>query len=315
MKKSRLLIAPLMLGIVFWLSLFFTGSIVYADDKIADDISSSITISGINQTEKDNIVKVVKEINVSLHDAGYFKIGESGFGYKKTELKDTDFLFAKADRDTSQSNSKNNNTDISKDCYYVTVTANWKFYTGYDTDQQTEIYQIVLSKLQTTKELSQASRVKLYNYFVDSDSTTANLVRQLSTDVNADFGSGYAWIKPFTGAIGTLFGVIAIIIFLGLTLSILIDLAFIVIPSLQLLDDGKEPPHFLFLRVSNEAWSAVHESGKADGGMRKLAISLYLQTRVKQIFVIGLCLLYLVSGKIYTLLASIIDAFQGMLPQ
>lgn len=318
MKKSKLLVATLILGIVVsWLSLFFTGN-VYADD--ADYASSSITVSGLNKTEANNLTKFLSALNKDLGKKGYFQTpsldsrGNAILDSKgHTQLKTQDFITTKTEADNGK--AKQNNTSVNGDIYDVTVTARWDLYTGYDTDQKQGIYQILLSHLQSTSQISQGTRVKLYNYFVDSDTTTSNLVRQLSTDVSADFAGGYSLFKPFAGPIGVLFGLIAILIFMGLTLSMLIDISFIVIPAFQLMDDGKEPPHVLFLKVSNEAWNAVHDAEKENNGVRKQAMGLYLQTRVKQLVVIGICILYLVSGKIYTLLSMFIDSFMGLLPQ
>lgn len=318
MKKSKLLIATLILGIVVsWLSLFFTGN-VYADDS--DYASSSITVSGLNKTESSKLCKFLKDLNKDLGEHGYFQapsLDKRGNpildGRGRTQLKTQEFLSTKTETDNSK--KKQNNTSVSGDIYDVTVTARWDLYNGYDVDQKQGIYQIILSNLQATPQLSQGTRVKLYNYFVDSDTTTSNLVRQLSTDVSADFAGGYSLFKPFAGPIGVVFGLIAILVFMGLTLSMLIDISFIVIPAFQLLDDGKQPPHVLFLKVSTEAWNAVHDAEKDNNGVRKQAMYLYLQTRIKQLAVIGLCILYLVSGKIYTLLAMFIDSFMGFLPQ
>lgn len=318
MKKSKLLIATLILGIVVsWLSLFFTGN-VYADDT--DYASSSITVSGLSKTESSKLCRFLSDLNKDLGDKGYFQapsLDKRGNpildGRGRTQLKTQEFLSTKTEADNGK--KKQNNTSVNGDIYDVTVTARWDLYNGYDVDQKQGIYQIILSNLQATTQISQGTRVKLYNYFVDSDTTTSNLVRQLSTDVSADFAGGYSLFKPFAGPIGVVFGLIAILVFMGLTLSMLIDISFIVIPAFQLLDDGKQPPHVLFLKVSTEAWNAVHDAEKDNNGARKQAIYLYLQTRIKQLAVIGLCILYLVSGKIYTLLAMFIDSFMGFLPQ
>ena len=315
MKKKKFSIATLLLGIVFGLSLFFTDTVVYADVGDYKDVTTTVTITGIPKEEKEKIDKLAIQINYALKTSGYFKVAENGTAglFTKTQFKDTDFISTKSVKDTSK--KKANNTDIKTDIYTVTLAANWNLYNAYDSEQKNEIYTIVLSNIQGTKsKVNQATKIKIYNYFLDNDSTTANLVRQLSTDVTADFSSAYSKMKNWKlfNFFSTTFGVLAILIFLGLTMSILVDLAYITIPSFQLLDNGKEPPNFFLLKVSHDAWNSVNEAQK--GNVKKNVVGIYFQTRLKQIVVICICLLYLTSGDIYTLIAWLIDSFQGLLP-
>ena len=52
-----------------------------------------------------------------------------------------------------------------------------------------------------------------------------------------------------------------------------------------------------------------------DKGTRHESLTIYLKLKMKQFIAIGICLLYLVSGQIYDLIASIIDYFRGVLPK
>ena len=320
MRKSKLLIASLIIGVVVsWLSLFSTDLVFAAsyDKSIyeVDNIQDGITISGVTKSEKDGIKKAIKEINVNLNDAGYFleaTLNKSG----KTTLSTKDFLSVKEDSDTvSKGTKKQNNTTIEQKLYNVTINGQWNVYNGYDTDQKTEIYTILLRTIQNSNDLTQGYRVKIYNYFVSKDEVTSNLVRQLSLDVNADFAGAYSSMKGVFPTIAKIFGVIAIVIFLGITLTMLVDISYIVIPTLQLLDDGKEPPKFFIIKVSQEAWKAVRETEKAESHVRKDTLAIYLRSKTKQLVILSVCVLYLVSGKIYLLLSYFMDLFKGFLMQ
>ena len=320
MRKSKLLIASLIIGIVVsWLSLFSTDLVFAAsyDKSIyeVDNIQDGITISGVTKSEKDGIKKAIKEINVNLNDAGYFleaTLNKSG----KTTLSTKDFLSVKEDSDTvSKGTKKQNNTTIEQKLYNVTINGQWNVYNGYDTDQKTEIYTILLRTIQNSNDLTQGYRVKIYNYFVSKDEVTSNLVRQLSLDVNADFAGAYSSMKGVFPTIAKIFGVIAIVIFLGITLTMLVDISYIVIPTLQLLDDRKEPPKFFIIKVSQEAWKAVRETEKAESHVRKDTLAIYLRSKTKQLVILSVCVLYLVSGKIYLLLSYFMDLFKGFLMQ
>lgn len=320
MRKSKLLIASLIIGVVVsWLSLFSTDLVFAAsyDKSIyeVDNITDGITISGVTKSEKDGIKKAIKEINVNLNDAGYFleaTLNKSG----KTTLSTKNFLSVKEDSDTvSKGTKKQNNTTIEQKLYNVTINGQWNVYNGYDTDQKTEIYTILLRTIQNSNNLTQGYRVKIYNYFVSKDEVTSNLVRQLSLDVNADFASAYTSMKGVFPTIAKIFGVIAIVIFLGITLTMLVDISYIVIPTLQLLDDGKEPPKFFIIKVSQEAWKAVRETEKAESHVKKDTLAIYMKSKTKQLVILSVCVLYLVSGKIYLLLSYFMDLFKGFLMQ
>lgn len=326
MRKSKLLIVSLMLGIVVtWLSLFSTTT-VFANsnastnpeariDNVADDVTTSISLSGLSDTDAKRLKEAIGQINANLNNAGYFK--QSYLENGRQKLTDAEFLSIELDKDKSLA-KKQNNTTIAESNYVATITGKWTVYKAYDTDTRTKIYTIVLSTIQNSNKISQGTRVKLYNYFVSNDEVTASLVRQLSTDVYADFASGYTTMKGVFPVVSTFLGVLAIAIFVGLGIAMLIDISYIVIPAFQLLDDGKEAPHFFIFKVSPEAWKAVREveqTGANGKATNRDAIEIYLHSKTKQIVVLSICLLYLVSGKLYWLLTHLIDLFQGFLPQ
>ena len=47
--------------------------------------------------------------------------------------------------------------------------------------------------------------------------------------------------------------------------------------------------------------------------MNKTPLSSYFKLKVKEFIVLGVCLLYLVSGQLYILVGYIVDYFQGFL--
>lgn len=162
-------------------------------------------------------------------------------------------------------------------------------------------------------QISKMNKTKLYNKVAELDESVSSLVRQLSDDVKADFASGYNMFKPFSGALGTILGVLCLAIFIMLGLTIIIDIAFITLPFLQIaLTDRIEQKKKVSI-VSNEAVKAVEAAHNSSGTEYINPMGYYLKHKVKQLIALGICLLYLVSGKIYYLMAEIIDLFQGWL--
>ena len=108
--------------------------------------------------------------------------------------------------------------------------------------------------------------------------------------------------------------------FLCLTLGIVFDLAYINISIVQEILRGdmeareertgkkmKKP-----LIVSLEAYKAVLEAGSKAGTGYVNPTVLFLKKKVKHYVAVALCLLYLCSGEIYSVIASVIDYFRSL---
>ncbi len=171
------------------------------------------------------------------------------------------------------------------------------------------VMSILLKTVDNADSDGNQSLMQLYKFFEEQDSTTANLVRQLNDNVKADYISAYSILRPFSGGYATLLGVLCLLIFIFLTLSIVIDLAFIVLPMFRnfLTDTLGDHPKF----VSKEAVMAVREA-ESDSLSRKDATWIYFKGRVKVIVILGFVLLYLVGGKIYDIVGMIIDFIENI---
>lgn len=189
------------------------------------------------------------------------------------------------------------------------VTMNMSVYTDLDAEQKKAAMSAVLTTI-SKSTLPQNTRLRLYNFVAEQDESVSSLVRQLSNDVNADFATAYSWFKPFSGTVSTVLGFLAIIIFVALGLMIVIDLAYLVIPPFRSAiekTDGSKPNW-----VSNEAYKATLEVEKGDS-KSKSTLWVYFKSKAVQLVILAICLLYLIQGKIYSLVAWIIDTFNGVI--
>lgn len=185
-------------------------------------------------------------------------------------------------------------------------------YKALSAKDKQEVMKIALNTINNS-QISKMNKTKLYNKVAELDESVSSLVRQLSDDVKADFASGYNMFKPFSGVLGTILGVLCLAIFIMLGISIIIDIAFITLPFLQIaLIDRIEQKKKVSI-VSTEAIKAVEAAHNSSGTEYINPMGYYLKHKVKQLIALGICLLYLVSGKIYYLMAEIIDLFQGWL--
>lgn len=184
-----------------------------------------------------------------------------------------------------------------------------KYKTLSSADKQ-KVMEIALTTIDNS-QISKMNKTRLYNKIAELDESVSSLVRQLSNDVKADFASGYNMFKPFSGVIGTVLGVLCLAIFIMLGISIIIDIAYITLPFIQIaLTDRVEKKSKVSI-VSSEAIKAVEAAHNSAGTEYINPMGYYLKHKVKQFIALGICLLYLVSGQIYDLMAEIIDMFQG----
>lgn len=144
------------------------------------------------------------------------------------------------------------------------------------------------------------------------------LIAALLENTKPDYAKANQIYQPFGGIIGTVMALLAILLMGLLGLVMVTDLAYIGIPWVQAFlagDDngGKGKPKF----VSWEAYSAVQQaegSGGGNGqssGAEKAAVSLYLKKRVLMLVILGICLLYLVQGRIWALISWMLDLMSG----
>lgn len=141
---------------------------------------------------------------------------------------------------------------------------------------------------------------------------------EILKNTKPDFVKANKIYKPFSGLVGTLMGIGAIMIMAFLGLVMVADIAYIALPPIRLAvnDKGKNGSNSSKL-FSHDALYAVQEAeeggNSSDGGEKKQALGIYFKRRVVMLIILGICLLYLVQGQIYTLVGYILDLVSGFL--
>ena len=279
MKRLKISIVALLtiMGVVIWLLPF---SLYSASEPF-------IIIVNPSKSEKQYIEDAITKINDELKEENEtLKVGKSS----TLELLKV---------------SKEGTSDLR-------ITMQATSYKNYPQKNKQKTMQIMLNGISNSR-ISATNKTKIYNFIANVDDTTSSLVRQLNEDVRADYVKAYGIFAPFSGVLGTILGCITLGIFILLGLTISVDLAYITIPAIQSFlngvnKDGKDQkPKF----VSIEAWKGVQAEYNDNEG-KKDAVMVYLKLKSKQLIAIGICLLYLTSGKIYDLIASLIDYFRGV---
>lgn len=132
--------------------------------------------------------------------------------------------------------------------------------------------------------------------------------------------------EPFSGPIGTILGLLSILIMALLGVTMALDIAYITIPAFQLALDGSDgsgkdgdSTKGIAKIISTEARNAVKAqvdgggAGGQEGSGNKMAIGIYFKARWKGLVLLGICLLYLVQGQIYSFVAWVINLLSGFL--
>lgn len=137
---------------------------------------------------------------------------------------------------------------------------------------------------------------------------------EILKNTKPDFVTANQIYEPFSGLVGTLMGIGAVLIMAFLGLVIVADVAFISLPPVRIFfnDKAKSGGSKLFSHDAIYAVQVAEEGGNGDGE-KKQALGIYFKRRVVMLIILGICLLYLVQGQIYTLVGYILDLVQGFL--
>ena len=286
MKHRRLFMMLLLLVL-----LSCSGVVSYA----ADNYYFPALIIVDTEDEDTDFRDLCISINETLHDANYFY---RNYGTNKEPI---DFI------------------SYSRQDEAVMIILNMLDYSNYSEATKAKIYDIVLNSIKESN-LSQSSKTKLYNFVQEQDTVMSSLIKRLSTDVSADFVEGAKWFQPFARGIGIFLGCAAMLIFVSLFTTIMLDICYLVIPAMNMWFSRQEQKEIFhtgikYKFISLEAKKAYDEACASDGIAFKNAIGLYFSMKTKTLTALVLCLAYLLSGRLFGVLASFMDLFVGFLPK
>lgn len=172
--------------------------------------------------------------------------------------------------------------------------------------------------------VTEDTRTTWLNNVQNCDGIGSQLMTALLQNTKPDYAKANRIYKPFSGVVSTVLGLGAILIMAALGIVMVLDLSYIGIPLFRGFCDGGEGSNgqgggAKGKLVSFEAHSAVQEAeggqggGGQSGGSKKTAVAIYFKKRVIMLIVLGICLLYLIQGQIFTLVSWILDLMSGFL--
>jgi hypothetical protein len=142
----------------------------------------------------------------------------------------------------------------------------------------------------------------------------------LLQDTKPDFVAANAIWKPFSGPVGVALGLGAVIIMSLIGIVMVADIAYIALPPVRIFasEEGgqggkKSIRSYLFSYEAVNAVKIAENGGNGGSGESKQALGIYFKRRVWMLIILGICLMYLVNGQIYTLVGWILDLVSGFL--
>lgn len=166
-----------------------------------------------------------------------------------------------------------------------------------------------------TQSVSQSTAENWWKELQQTKGVGSKFLNVMLENTKPDFVTANQIYKPFSGIIGTLLGVIAVVGMGVLAVVMVSDIMYIALPPMRMLvQEGKDKNggkgSFL---ISSDAIYAVEQAEQNTDGSKKHAIGIYFKRRVVMLILLGICMLYLVSGSIFTLVGSILDLVSGFI--
>lgn len=149
-----------------------------------------------------------------------------------------------------------------------------------------------------------------------SNGVGSKFLNTILQNTKPDFVTANAIWKPFAGPVGIILGLIAVMLMSFLGIVMVSDIAYITLPPIRIFvsDDEKGQKLAKSKLFSYDAIYAVQQAeSESDGGSPKHALGIYLRRRIIMLILLGICLLYLVQGQLYTFVGWILDLVSGFL--
>lgn len=142
----------------------------------------------------------------------------------------------------------------------------------------------------------------------------SKFMTEILQNTKPDFVAANQIWQPFAGPLGVLLGIIAVATMTLLGIVMAADIMYITIPPVRMMvgEDGEKGKLAKSKIFSHDALLAVRTVEEGDGE-GKQALGIYLKRRIPALILLGICLVYLINGQLYTLVGFILDLLNGFL--
>lgn len=177
-------------------------------------------------------------------------------------------------------------------------------YSNLNARKKRDFMEMALTMIRDSS-LANTSRIKMFNFVSQQDSELSSLARHLSNNVKADFLEGWEFIKPLTGTINVILGVMVWVIMLAILGRLTFDVGYLAdIPILyRLFQTSKETKPKI---ISSTAWNV--KKSNADETTSTLLFT-YFKESVLAIVLLSILVTLLISGGIFNIIHIVQDVF------
>lgn len=208
-----------------------------------------------------------------------------------------------------------------KDVYIVNETRYNELTSNAQTEFLTDLNTVANAVITADQaagntDYTDESLTNWYAILQQQDGVGSKMLNMILSNTKPDFVSANKIYQPFSGLVGTVLGLGAVLIMAFLAIVMVADIAYITLPPVRLLveegEGGKGVKSKLF---SHDATYAVQvaESQDSGNGSPKQALGIYFKRRVFMLILLGICLLYLIQGEIFGLVGKILDLVSGFM--
>lgn len=145
----------------------------------------------------------------------------------------------------------------------------------------------------------------------------SKFMNQILQNTKPDFVTANQIYQPFSGVVGTVLGLIAVLLMAFLGIVMVSDIAYITLPPVRMFVADDEKGRFSKSKMfSHDALYAVkcaEEQSDGGSGNGKQALGIYFKRRIVMLILLGICLMYLVQGQLYTLVGYVLDLVSGFI--
>lgn len=173
--------------------------------------------------------------------------------------------------------------------------------------------------IKTEEEVSESTVQNWWRELQTLDGVGSKFLNEILKNTKPDFVTANAIYQPFSGVVGTVMGLLAVLLMAFLGIVIVLDICYIALPPVRNFvadgdgGNGKIAKSKLFSYDAIYAVQCAEQNSDGGSGSGKQALGIYLKRRAIMFIILGICLLYLVQGQLYTAVGWLLDLLRGFL--
>lgn len=182
-----------------------------------------------------------------------------------------------------------------------------------------DIAQESTNAIETQDGVSESTVQNWWRELQTLDGVGSKFMNEILKNTKPDFVTANAIYKPFSGVVGTVMGLLAVLLMAFLGIVIVCDICYIALPPVRNFvadgdgGNGKIAKSKMFSYDAIYAVQCAEQNSDGGSGSGKQALGIYLKRRVIMLIILGICLLYLVQGQLYTAVGWLLDLVSGFL--